>query len=624
MTVFFVVLVAFPASGAAPYSEAPMLAERVARGELPPVEQRLPDEPFVVGPGVLIAAEDLDWEPGQYGGTLRGAHLQPDNSPDLSQGNFEGVLDMAGFDTTTIVGNIVRDFAVNDDNTVFTFYLREGLRWSDGVPVTTEDVRFTYEDVYMNSEIYPAVPVDFRGGGAADGEPMSVEIVDEFTFVVTFDRPYGAFLTKLAHRGRQGASAFFRPSHYLKQFHIDYATPEELEPYLAEQELDIDEWYNLFQVKDVNHRLSPSNAAIGSPSLYPWVRVESPPGIIRMERNPYFYKVDVTGQQLPYIDYLESHEVVDHQALTMRLITGEIDYLREAAGLPYIPLYQEHAEQAGIVARPLRRVLAPTNVFLNYTYSNEAWQGVAMDVRFRQALSLAIDRQEILDTVLYGMASMPSYVSEDLQQYDPDRASALLDDLGLDARDEQGYRLGPDGETFSMYFDVHSAIPEIVPVTELVVEFLSDIGLNASMRQVSTSVFSQMAGANEIQLSVGWLHPGSWPNVLDDYAPGGWGWGVEWNRWHNSGGATGTEPPDWAKEAYRLREKNDGVYPGSAENQVVADSLRQWVMEYLPFIILVEEMRHPLVTSVRLGNVADRGFSIPAYQPMEQMFFRSE
>ena len=144
------------------------------------------------------------------------------------------------------------------------------------------------------------------------------------------------------------------------------------------------------------------------------------------------------------------------------------------------------------------------------------------------------------------------------------------------------------------------------------------------MREVSTSMHSQMARANELQLTVGWLHPGSWPNVLDDYAPGGWGWGVEWNNWHNSRGATGVEPPDCAKEAYRLRETNDGVFPGSPANQEIAVSLRQWVTEYLPFIIIVEEMRHPLVTSVRLGNVADRGYSVPAYQPMEQMFFRSE
>lgn len=605
----------------AQYNESPILAERVASGELPPVEDRLPLRPFIVGPGVLVAAEDLDWQVGQYGGTLRTAHNSPNFSPDLAQGNFEGPLDTAGFDMTTLVPNMVEEFSVNDDNTVFTFRIREGLRWSDGVPVTTEDVRFTYEDVYLNEEIYPLFPTDYRSGGAGDGTPMVIEIMDDYEFVVTFDRPYGAFLTKLSMRWWLGASGFFRPSHYMKQFHIDYATPEELAPYLAEQELEIDEWYNLFSAKDIGPWDSTRAEAIGAPSLYPWIRVPAASDIIRMERNPFYFKVDTEGNQLPYIDFLESREVSDIEAITMLVITGEVDFLREAAGLPRMPLYREHSETAGIVATPMRRVLSPTNMMINYTFENAAWQEVTADVRFRQALSLAVDREEVLDTVYYGLASLPTLVADEFNRYDPEAAKALLDEMGLDQRDEEGYRIGPDGETFDILFEIMSAIPETIPATELFVEYLQDIGLRASMREISDALYGQKGGANELQMTTAWLHPGSWPNVLDDYAPGSWHYGREWATWHSTQGQSGVEPPDWVKRAWEIREANNATFPGSPENLAVGDELTQWVKDYLPFIIVVEEMRHPLITSVNLRNVAQTGFSIPAYMPMEQMFF---
>ncbi len=622
--IVLLLLAALAMPGAAQYNESSLLAERVAAGELPPVAERLPDEPFFVGPGTLIAAEDLEWEVGQYGGTLRTAHNTPNFSPDVTQGNFEGILDTAGFDMTTLKPNFVRDFDVNEDNTVFTFYLREGLKWSDGVPVTTEDVRFVYEDVYLNEDIYPVFPGDYRSGGASDGTPMEVEIVDEYTFVVSFDRPYGAFLTKLGMRHWLGINAFFRPSHYLKQFHLDYASAEELAPHLDEQELDIDEWYNLFTAKDVGPWDTTRSEAIGSPSIYPWVRVESSPGIIRMERNPYYWKVDIEGNQLPYIDYVESHEVVDIEAITMRVITGEVDFLREAAGLPRMPLYREHAERAGIVATPIRRVLSPTNIMINYTYEDEAWQQVAGDVRFRQALSLAIDREEVLDSVYYNLASLPTLVADEFNRYDPAAAEILLDEMGLDVRDADGYRIGPDGETLNLHFEIFAGIPETVPATELFIEYLRDVGLNATMRDMSWEIFAQRSGANELQITVGWLHPGSWPNVLDDYPPGTWGYGQEWAVWNNTGGTSGVEPPAWIRRAFEIREANNATFPGSPENIAVGEELTQWVKEYLPFIIVVEEMRHPLITAANLRNVAQTGYSIPAYMPMEQMFFVEE
>ena len=210
------------AEQAAGPQEAPILAEMVAAGELSPLEERLPAEPFVVGPGTIVAEDELpDWRPGSYGGTLRMAHEGADWNPDIFIMMNEHLLMAPGIGVDPIRPNIVRDFEVEDDNKVFTFFLREGLKWSDGEPVTTEDVRFVYEDIYLNEQLTPSFPAKFRAGGSPSGEPMDLEIIDDYTFRISFAEPYGGLLRELSIKGWQGYTDLMRPSHYLKQFHAD-------------------------------------------------------------------------------------------------------------------------------------------------------------------------------------------------------------------------------------------------------------------------------------------------------------------------------------------------------------------------------------------------------------------
>ncbi len=278
-----------------------MLAERVATGELPPIEERLPKQPFVVGPGILISEENLDWEVGTYGGTMETAHSNPGWNPSLFIMMNRGLLGAPGIGTADLTGNLYDDFSINEDNTVFTFQLREGLRWSDGEFVTTEDVRFAYEDVLLNTDLTPVLPRRWRD---PSGAPMELVILDEYTFEISFQEPYGGFIGEITYMGWMSYSELIKPSHYLKPLHTTYTPLEDIEPLIEAQEMD--NWPQFFGWADITGTGLTQPQAVGYPVLHPWIIVDSVAEILEFERNPYYYVVDTAGQQLPYIDRIIS------------------------------------------------------------------------------------------------------------------------------------------------------------------------------------------------------------------------------------------------------------------------------------------------------------------------------
>ena len=196
-----------PAAAAAPttapaatskYSEAPMLVDLEKSGKLPPLEERLPADVFVVGPGTYLTKEQLpDWQPGVYGGTLRAAHAVANWAPDIFVAMNEPLLLAPKIGVQGIVGNVVKDYKVENNNQDFTFFMRKGLKWSDGQPVTSEDVRFTWEDIQSNDKLNPIFPAMFRNGYSGDGDPGKLTILDDYTFKIQFTKPYGGFLRNL-------------------------------------------------------------------------------------------------------------------------------------------------------------------------------------------------------------------------------------------------------------------------------------------------------------------------------------------------------------------------------------------------------------------------------------------
>jgi len=357
------------------YNEAPMFADLVKQGKLESVEKRLPKNPFVVGPGVLISKKDLpDWQVGKYGGTLKMIHTTADWSPDVFIANCtENLLVAPGIGVKDIKPNIVEKFEVSKDNRIFTFRLREGLKWSDGYPVTTDDIKFTYEDLLLNDKLTPVFPARFRSAGKPDGEPMKLEILDDYSFRISFKEPYGGFLREITVKGWSGYTDLIKPAHYLKQFHIKYTSLDKLKP-LLEKEGFKDEWWQLFSLKDFTNWEQTQARSIGFPVLTPWVLKKAAGGVYEWERNPYYFKVDTAGNQLPYIDKIVSTQVQDTEMGNMKVLTGEVNFLRESTALNKLPLYKQNEKKAGFKLVLLDMHVDPSCFYFNLTYKDPTWK----------------------------------------------------------------------------------------------------------------------------------------------------------------------------------------------------------------------------------------------------------
>ena len=240
------------------YREAPMLRDQVERGELPPVEERLPDEPLLV--------EVID-EVGVYGGEIRTITPVATWLVEELYMMREPLIRFAS-DGVTIVPNLLDSWELAEDAESVVLRLRSGLRWSDGAPVTTEDVLFAWNDVLLNKDITPVPPPNF----VVDGKPMVVEVLDANRFRLVFDRPYGSILYALIQTVNE--SSLVLPKHYLRRYHPSYTPLEKLEEMAAEH--GFDHWFELF--RDVNHtvRLLSGQTPSDYPTLSVWSKHPSP------------------------------------------------------------------------------------------------------------------------------------------------------------------------------------------------------------------------------------------------------------------------------------------------------------------------------------------------------------
>lgn len=590
------------------YREAPMLTERVKAGDLPPVEERLPKEPHVVQPGELISTDFVPMQPGKYGGELRLGQESPAGDPIIFVGLDEALIwAPSGFDFAQgAKGNVVKDWEANGDNTAFTFTMREGLRWSDGVPVTMEDVRFAFEDVLYNEEITPDFPAYLRGNANSAAAPAKLEVVDDWTFRLVFDRPYGAFPAQLGIAEWRGYGGIIKPKHYLKQFHKKYASAAKLQEEARAMALPEgeDQWFNLFNAKQLTEWMwnATTEAAMGHPTLMPWILKQVDSSTFTYERNPYYFKVDPNGSQLPYMDGIRSELVQDKQALTARTLTGEFDYLGERASVRQLSLINEKAERGeGKLSVPKGHTI-PTTVFLNMTYEDDNWRQVVRDLRFRQALSLAINRKEIVDAFYLGeFAKVPELSNPN--EYDVDKANQILDDMGMDKKDDEGFRLGPNGERFRIPFDVADHTENHIPTAELIAEFWNKVGIFTSVKQMDVTVFGERLADNQIWATLIWVHQPVWGSGgFPDYLPED-GWGPLWTEWFETQGESGEEPPDGVKQLYDYHIELLTVDSGSEQNKEALDKILKSHRENIWNFQVAEQPYYPTFFSNRLGNV---------------------
>jgi len=400
-------------------NEPDYLADWLRAGQMPHLAKRLPKFPRIVS----VAA--MGGTPGRYGGSVR-TIIGSQN--DIRFMTIYGYARLVGYDRTlSLQPDILESFsAVND--TVFTFKLRDGHKWSDGHPLTSNDFRYWWEDVILNKQLTP-------GGGALELRPHGnlprFEVLDELTVRYSWDDPNPDFLPSLA---APQPLVILGPGHYLKQFHKKYQDSIRLSSLI--QENRVKKWQDL-HIK-MGRAYRPENPNL--PVLDPWRNTTPPPAEqFVFERNPYFHRVDENGRQLPYIDRFILN-ISSSAIIAAKTGAGESDL--QATGIDFNDYtFLKDAEKRYPIKVNLWKMARGSRValFPNLNSADPVWRDVLRDVRVRRALSLAIDRHEINMAVFYGLGTesadtilpdsplyKPEYASAWIS-HDPDQANALLD-----------------------------------------------------------------------------------------------------------------------------------------------------------------------------------------------------
>jgi peptide/nickel transport system substrate-binding protein len=456
--------------------------------------------------------------------------------------------------------DILKDVAI-EDGRIFTLHLRKGHRWSDGEPFTSEDFRYWWEDVANNPKLMPVGPPTPL---YVEGELPKVEIVDEHTVRYSWSKPNPFFLPALA-----GATPTFiyMPAHYLKQFHERYADPDELAHKVEAAEAR--DWAQLHGRMDEMYDFT--NPEL--PTLQPWKPTVAPPATrFVFERNPHFHRVDAKGQQLPYIDRVVM-EVVDDNLIPVKTGAGETDLQFRGLYFKHYTFLKESEQRSGLKTHlwPTARG-AHLAIYPNLNATDEVWRELFRDVRFRRALSLAIDRHEINQIMYFGLGiggnntvlpESPLYEEEyrfAWANYDPKKANALLDEIGLTERGPDGVRRLPDGRPLELIVATAGEESEQSDVLELVAEDWMAIGLRIHTRPSQREVFRNRIFSGETLMSIWYglengiptaeMSPGEF--VPSDQNQLQW---PKWGQYHQTHGEAG-EAPDEAK-AKRLLELFD-------------------------------------------------------------------
>lgn len=537
------------------FHEAPALTALVEAGDLPPVEERLPAEPIVIKPDETI---------GKYGGFVT-APIEGQNRASPTMFDYWTIDPLTTFspDGLETIPNVAKGWEVSEDGKTITLFLREGIKWSDGVPYTADDILFWWEAVILNDELRPSKPTILTRGG----ELAEVTKVDDYTVQFTFTEPYALFVTYLGSWGGPREEPVASPAHYLSQFHPDYGDMATIEAQMKEE--GFDSWVDFFE--HMTDRNNPDK-----PSIFAWIPNEWPPQPIQTyHRNPYYWKVDTEGNQLPYIDELRATRVADTEAQLLKTIAGELDWstISFNGGVANMPLILENQEKAGY--RLVFGTWMPNsfaNIMFNFSHPDEARKELYNDVRFRQALSVAINREELIKLIWKG-AVFPSQVAplqgppyhgeselfQSYAQFDTELANQLLDEIGLTERDAEGFRLGLDGEELLLVIAANSGWPPETPaVMDIVREYWEVVGIRAIVQPEAGELWTARHNGGEHDLSARGAHFGGGPvhPTLNGntFALTNWQWAPEWALWLDTQGEQGVEPPDDVKRIRELRE----------------------------------------------------------------------
>jgi peptide/nickel transport system substrate-binding protein len=462
--------------GSGGYYESPMLAERVAAGQLPPVDQRLPATPLVVVPLEGV---------GTYGGSWRTGTIER-NGNDLHRNiGYEQLMRYTP-EYDAVIPNIAESVEASEDGTTYTFTLREGLKWSDGTPLTTEDVVFWYEDVLMNAEVTPTPPA----------LPYKVEAVDERVFTWTFEAPNGLFLKDVARVNNERSTMHQKA--YLSQFHQAYNT-ENLDELV--EEYGQDTWAALFNFVREAH----NNPDL--PTMWPWkLQAGFGTGLtaVSAERNPYYFKVDPENNQLPYIDTYTLELATDGEVLLLKALNGELSWQEQWINAPKNKSVLFDSQEAGDyhLFEMTPTTVNSMNIVMNQNCTDEVIREIVSNLDFRIGLSHAIDRQELIDVVYLSQGTPAQtsprpeskYYHERLAtqylEYNPELANEYLD-KAFPEKDAEGFRIGPDGNRISLIFEIDSGRTTYIDNLELIKPKWAEVGVEMNVRTMDRALWEE-------------------------------------------------------------------------------------------------------------------------------------
>jgi peptide/nickel transport system substrate-binding protein len=619
----------------AKFKEAPMLADLVAAGKLPPVDERVSSNPLVTE--VIDAI-------GKYGGTLQTVSWYDGHGNILlyiSEPPIKWKPDMTGYEPA-----LAESYEWSEDGKTFTMHLRKGVRWSDGEPYTTADWKFWWEDIANNPDYkVVSVPHWLRN---KDGTPVTMEFPDDYTVVwKAADRSLWIDPYFMAQGFWEFAGPMMKPAHYLKQFHPKYNTSAKYE------DLELkDRWYQNPEF----------------PCLFAWCLSFRADDATRFtySRNPYYWRVDTEGNQLPYIDKINVDIVADDQVRLLNAIQGRYDVAFRGLGSPNnIPLLQEGAEAGNyhLLSGWMLGSGAWPGYFINMdyveggkNYADDTPQhatevrNLIRDKRFRQALSLGIDRQRVIDVVWHGIGEAKGFTlspqswhfagPEGQEVYkawaasyattDYATANALLDEAGMVDQNGDGWRDLPSGKDFTLIIDVDNWGGDLAVNVASSDELKASWEANLKVR----TVVNNMQGQPEIgtrfneghymlriaafaELDI-WTYPEQIFPVSNRYM-----WPLA-GRWYNKGKDTcvpdpnipydcGMKPEAGSPAAILLElyDKGRETKDINARHKIVWEAI-QLALEEGPFVLCAAgDQPAPVIAKNYMRNILDYGVVIP-------------
>ena len=412
--------------------------------------------------------------------------------------------------------------------------------------------------------VLPAPPPHTHCAGAipaAGGVPMELRQIDEVTVELRFAKPYPMAVQYLAFKGNQWPlvferAGFFAPKHYL-------------EPFLPSDDDDPGErtMANYATFEEKANDFNPERPVISAWKVSEW----EPGDHLTAVRNPYYWKVDPAGNQLPYLDKLEVEIFLNQEMLNFRAVSGVLQMQLRHFSVQDIDLLRDFSKKRGY--RIIRyEATGRDGVMLNLQYpGNDVLRELFLDRRFRIALSLAIDRDMICKLCYRGLTnpgkvglfeSSPDYVSTaglpDYYQYQPDRSIALLDEMGLTERDSEGYRIGPDGETISLIIETSSSLRAEMDMLEIIRSNWEAVGIKTAVKPEERTLYFQRVTKNGEHMIGKWGHESVFPLVSSHrwFGTNLWDeWAHHWAEWFLTSGERGVEPPPEVQRLQSIEEE---------------------------------------------------------------------